>query len=247
MSSHHGLRFWSIIIAILATHSACSLQPVDDKPSSIINLDNWKLSVPDANNDGGNPSQIQQPELHDYSSPYMFVASGRKEVVFHTPAHSPSQPGSDYPRTELREMTNDGQSEAKWSSRGSTHTLSVEQAVTVVPSTNPAVVIGQIHDSKEFVVLVRLDGEHLYAKTHDGEMDTLDDHYRLGTFFSLKIIAGDGNISVYYNGSPKTSYKKKCSSCYFKAGLYLQTNADLGEGAESFGEVRIRSLDVSHS
>lgn len=191
------------------------------------------------------PLEIMQPELRNHSSQYMFVGSG-KEVVFQTPTDSAIQPGSDYPRTELREMTDGGRAKAKWSNGDSEHELVIEQAVTELPSVNPFVVVGQIHNSKGFVVLVRLDGRHLYVKTADGEMDTLDDNYGLGTFFKLKISAGNGTVAVSYNDGLKALYKKKCSSCYFKAGIYLQTNAEMEGGRRSVGEVRIRSLSVSH-
>ncbi|MFJ5963027.1 polysaccharide lyase family 7 protein [Pseudarthrobacter oxydans] len=241
-----SLRLFGVAIAVLMSQAACTAAtPVFDKPSSVINLGNWKLSIPVMDSSDEHPLEIRQPELNEHSSQYMFVAGGKKEVVFQTPTHSAVQPGSEYPRTELREMTEGGQAKAKWSNTDSIHELVVEQAVTVLPSTKPSVVVGQIHDSKGFVVLIRLDGTHLYVKTEDGDIDTLDDHYDLGRFFALKITAGGGNVMVYYNNQLKETYRKKCSSCYFKAGIYLQTNADMEDG-ESHGEVHIRRLDVMH-
>lgn len=240
-----SLQLGAISVAVLLWLSGCTAPAVSDKPSSIINLNNWKLSVPVVDDRSEHPLEIMQPELRDHSSQYMFVDSG-KEVVFRAPTDSAIQPGSDYPRTELREMTDGGQSKAKWSNGDSRHELVVEQAVTVLPSINPFVVVGQIHNSKGFVVLVRLDGRHLYVKTEDGEMATLNDSYRLGTFFTLKITASNGNVAVFYNNDLKASFKKKCSSCYFKAGIYLQTNEEMEGGRKSVGEVRIRGLSISH-
>ncbi|MEW1877580.1 polysaccharide lyase family 7 protein [Pseudarthrobacter phenanthrenivorans] len=241
-----SFRAGCVVVIILTSLSACSTQPDPDKPASVLNLDNWKLSVPVVSNSDGHPSEILQPELRHYSSKYLSVAPGRKEVIFQTPAQSAIQPGSEFPRTELREMTDGGQQEAKWSTRTGTHQLVVEQAVTALPTTTPDVIVGQIHNADEFVLIVRLDGKHLYSRTQDGKTDTLNDNYNLKTFFTLKILATEGSISVYYNDELKASHKKNCSSCYFKAGMYLQTNTDSGESPDSIGEVHIRSLEVSH-
>lgn len=143
-------------------------------------------------------------------------------------------------------MADNGASEAKWSTNVGTHELQVEQAVTTLPSGTPNVVVGQIHDENKFIVIIRLDGEHLYARTIDGKVDTLDTNYHLGTYFNLKITAGDGSVSVYYDDELKSTHKKNCTSCYFKAGMYLQTNGDTGEGPDSLGEVHIRRLLVTH-
>lgn len=240
------LRPLAITIAVLLSISACTAQPKPDKPSSILDLSNWKLSVPVEVNHEGHPLEVQQPALDSYSSQFMFTGLGKTDVVFRTPAAGTIQPGSDFPRTELREMTGRGQVEAKWSTRTGTHEMVVEQAVTLLPRSTPDVVVGQIHDSAKFVLIIRLDGNHLYARMQDGKMDTLNGDYSLGTYFTLKIVAGDGSVAVYYNDELKAMHRKNCSSCYFKAGMYLQTSSDTGEATDSSGEVRIRSLIVSH-
>lgn len=63
-----------------------------------------------------------------------------------------------------------------------------------------------------------------------------------GTLFDLVIAAGQGHVRVDYNGRPSLDWKVKRDGCYFKTGVYTQSNVKKGDAAETFGEVVIYGL-----
>lgn len=222
-------------------------------PAQLLGLKDWKLSVPADEAGAAIPTEIGEPELKTYRSDYFHLSSDRRSVVFRTPVDGAVQEGSEFPRTELREVTGESGAPAAWSNRRGSHTMTVRQAITATPALRPSLVAGQIHGGRQYVVLVVLDGKRLYAKADNQAIGELDADYRLGTFFTLRIEAADGRIRIYYDGALKVDYQKDCEACYFKAGCYLQANPQSGGGSAGpaisgldFGEVRIRDLVVAH-
>src|SRR5690242_13890395 len=83
----------------------------------------------------GDPDTVRQPDLEHYSSRYFQVDAQRDGVVCTANAGGVTTKNSSYPRSELREMN--GDQLASWSNRSGTHTLSVRQAVTRLPTAKP--------------------------------------------------------------------------------------------------------------
>ena len=154
--------------------------------------------------------------------------------------------GSDYPRSELREMN--GDKKASWSNTKGTHILQVRQAVTAVPKAKQEVVTAQVHDSSDDVLEVRLEGRKLIAQYNDGKTDVvLDPKYTLGTVYDVKIVAAGGRIQVFYNGTKKVDIARKGSGWYFKSGSYVQSNTGKGDKSSAVGTVVLYQLDVTHT
>jgi poly(beta-D-mannuronate) lyase len=124
----------------------------------------------------------------------------------------------------------------------------VTQAVTHLPSKEPAVTVAQIHDAASDLIMVVLRGSKLLVEGDNNSYGTLDPSYGLGTKYTLKIVASGGKIEIYYNdmSSPKVTVSSRTSGCYFKAGAYIQTNDSRGEPAGSYGEVVIYDLKLTH-
>ncbi len=155
---------------------------------------------------------------------------------------------SEYPRSELREMKRDGKSEASWGTAdGKIHSILVVQAITQTPAVKKHVVCAQIHDAKDDVMMVRLEGKKLFIERNKSGDITLDHNYKLGTMFKLKIQAGAGRIKVWYNGSLKMDWELSRTGCYFRVGCYTQSNTKKGDRPDSYGEVVIYKLQVTHS
>uniref|UniRef100_A0A4V8GZK9 Alginate lyase AlgAT5 n=1 Tax=Defluviitalea TaxID=1185408 RepID=A0A4V8GZK9_9FIRM len=212
-------------------------------PSDILDLTNWKLTLPI--NDA---EEITQPELDSYEhSEYFHVNDDGDAVVFKAHCGGDTTEGSSYPRCELREMTNDGQDKASWSTTSGTHTMIIDQKITHLPEVKDHVVVGQIHDSDDDVIMIRLEGNHLFVEGDGEELADLDTDYELGTRFTVKIVASGGKIKVYYNGDLKLTYNKSVSGCYFKAGMYTQSNTSKGDSEDAYGENEIYNLVVTHS
>src|SRR5919202_7136607 len=103
-------------------------------PSDIIDLHNWKLTLP-----VNNAQEITLPALYTYQSPY-FSHEGCTAAVFRTPIGGATTPNSSYSRTELREMTPNGTGLAAWSNTSGTHEMAWRVAVDSVPPAKPQVV-----------------------------------------------------------------------------------------------------------
>lgn len=215
-------------------------------PSDVLNLSNWKLTLPVDNQQDGEPDEVKQPQLGSYSSEHFRLNDAGNGVVFRANAGGITTEGSEFARSELREMTNDGTERAAWGSESSTHSMTIRQSIDRVPPARPSIVAGQIHGGDEYLVLIRLDGQRLYVKADDENQGDLDTSYQLGETFTLRLEASNGHIRVYYNDKLKVELERTCQECYFKAGAYLQTNVEWGETPQTFGEVTIYDLHVRH-
>jgi len=213
-------------------------------PGQILDLSNWKLTLPTGSS---KPSEIVQTSLSTYStSPYFQTNSSGNGVVFRAPVNGVTTSNSGYPRSELREMTNNGTKEASWSTTSGTHTMIIDQAITSVPKSKKHVVAGQVHDSDDDVIVIRLEYPKLFIDINGKTGPTLDSNYTLGKRFTVKFVAENGQIKIYYNGGANPAYtlKKSGSGYYFKAGAYTQSNCSKESDCSSnnYGEVVIYNL-----
>jgi len=214
-----------------------------------INLTNWKLTLPTG--EAGHPTEIKQPALSSYQiDPWFIILS--EGIRFRAPVNGVTTSGSGYPRSELREMSNNGTAKASWSSTSGTHTMFLDEAITAVPQTKKHVVAGQIHDASDDVLVVRLEYPNLYVNVDGKNLFTLDSSYSLGERFTVKFEVENGQTKVYYNGgqSPVYVLDKSYSGAYFKTGAYAQSNCSR-EGStlcnsDNFGEVIIYQATVTH-
>jgi hypothetical protein len=216
-------------------------------PAELLDLTNFKLTLPIGEPE--TPTEIKQPELASYEQePYFWFDAAKQAVVFQAPAGGVTTSGSDYPRCELREMTGGGAENAAWSMTDGTHSMTIRQAITQLPVVKAHVVAGQIHDGEDDVVMIRLEGEHLFVEGGGEELGDLNPSYQLGTEFTVRIVASAGMIRVFYDDLtlPKVEVPSQATDCYFKAGVYTQSNPERGDEPTAYGEVAIYELEVTH-
>jgi len=214
--------------------------------SQVLNLTNWKLTLPIGS--PGSPTEITQPALAAFLDPnYFFVNAAGDGVVFTAPCGGVTTSGSSYPRSELREMVNNGSSAASWSTTSGISTMEVTEAITHLPVVKPQVIAGQIHDGVTKVIDCRLGGSKLYIENASGgTVVVLTSNYVLGTKFTFKWVVQNGGIAIYYNGQYVTTYSVSDSGCYFKVGDYTQSNTSTGDSPTAYGQVVVYSATVSH-
>lgn len=218
-------------------------------PSQVFDLTNWKLTLPIGS--GNTPTEILQPQLETYSiDPWFHLNPEGTAIIFHVNHGGVTTSGSSNPRSELREMANDGKSQASWSSTSGTHTMTIEQKVTHLTNVKPEVVVGQIHDANDDITVFRLESNKLWITDGDNTHAFLvDGNYQLGTVFTVKIVVTGGVISYYYNDQLLTyNQHKSFSGAYFKAGNYLQSNPQKvpSESTSAYSEVEIYNVEVTH-
>jgi hypothetical protein len=213
-------------------------------PSDIIDPRNWYLTLPTGKE--GSPDTVDAADLKNYDSQYFKLNDSRDGVVFTANAGGVTTENSHYPRSELREMK--GSQKASWDGRSGTHTMELDQAITKVPATKPDVIAGQIHGGDDDVMQIHLSGSQLTVKYADGKKDVvLDNSYRLGERFNVKIQSSDGQVKVWHNGELKADLPIYGAESYFKAGAYVNSNTDKGANSSDIGQVVIYGLKISHS
>lgn len=231
-------------------------------PANVLNLLNWKITMPTGVKD--HPLEVEQPQLATYEHPTFFYVNALRRVIFRTPVNGVTTSGSSYPRTELREMEDNGEDKAKWSNRSGVHTLAGTLAITHLPKKKPQGVIAQIHDPDDDVVMIRATAissthakiEALWSKGKgEGTINkVIDPSYPLGKDFSYTIIATNTGIVVNYlpPGSnewlqAKNPEKIVKSDLYFKAGMYSQSNEDTEDNENEYAEASYLALAVKHA
>jgi antitoxin (DNA-binding transcriptional repressor) of toxin-antitoxin stability system len=213
-------------------------------PSDLLDLTNWYLTLPTGTQ--GHPDTVNQPKLTNYENkPYFYLNDSKDGVVFAANAGGVTTSGSQYPRSELREMN--GTQKAGWDSKTGVHTMEIKEAITKTPPVKADVVAGQIHDASNDVMEVRLQKNMLAVHYNDGSIKApLATNYQLGTVFTVKIEASSAGIKVYYNDTLKVTINQTGSGWYFKAGCYTQSNVSKGDSPDAYGQVIINALKVTH-
>ncbi len=222
-------------------------------PSQVLDLTNWSLALPLPERPGSTkPMKISQPQLKTYVSDLFYVTSDGG-VAFKCHPDGVTTANTKYPRTELREMVNNGATSAAWSTAGPPRTMEFTEAITKATAKKPHVCAAQIHGTKEAPVMIRLEGTRLVLQQYGKLTKVLEQNYRLGTRFTAKFVSGNKKIDVYYQdmNTPVHTYPadpardKLLLGCYYKVGNYLQSNVkDKGESPADYGEVVVYSVKV---
>lgn len=233
----------AVLVILLVARPGFAAYP----PADVIDLKAWKLTLPFNTDRQGNPDEVVQPELSGFEDPACFCVAKDGAVLFRAPCSGQQTENSKYPRCELREMKQDEPDEAHWSTKdGAVHSLEAVLAITQTPRKKQHVVCLQIHDAKQDLLMVRLEGQKLLAERTGASDLLLASDYKIGTKLRLRIEASKGRIKLWLDGRERMDWPKKASGCYFKVGCYPQSNAKKEGGADSYGEVALYKLSLSH-
>lgn len=266
-------KFWLAVLAALfgqvatVTYVAVQDEPqpfvaqsTPKTPGDVIDTSFWKLTLPSGQS--RKPTEIKYPPLRSYENGAYFYdqrkpGEAESYVVFIAHAGGVTTSGSKYPRSELREMSNDGRSLASWSNKDSkVDTLTGTWAITQTPTKKPHVVAAQIHDAKDDIVMLRLEKTRLFLEANGKDLGTFDTKYVASVSspiwfnFTIRADKTNGIVATYTRLGSKgftksIKYKKFGSGWYFKAGAYTQSNRSYDK-ASAYGAVRIKGLIVTH-
>jgi hypothetical protein len=227
-----------------------------------VNLLPWKLTLPVNTSHSGAPDEILQPELSTFIDPLNFFVDTATDdhsnvVVFHARVNGYTTSNTSNPRSELREMSADGTTQASWGiNDGKLHTLGPYViAAQSLPTTAPKrrIVIGQIHDANDDVFEIMADAEFAsgsytitYRLNGSTQNTPLLTNYQLGSYITLKITAQNGTVRLFCNdmATAKVSHTGLTNTgCYFKVGCYTQSNMSVtGVKDTEYGQAALKSL-----
>jgi hypothetical protein len=218
-------------------------------PADILNLVPWKITLPVIQD--GKVKEVRQPELARFTDKHFLVNSAKDGVLFRVWHGGGTTSNSSNPRSELREMNSSGSTEYNWNATSGTHAQTVVGMVSRLTKVKPHVVLWQIHGGDDDTTVFRLEGSSLWITNGDNtHAKLITSSFQLNQRYTLKGEVKGGVCSYWYNGV-KIDYTLSISdtSCYFKAGNYLQSNPTSApsESTSEYSEVTIYSVSVTHS
>ncbi len=250
---------WGSLTKFSTSSATTEPEPSDcDVPADVLDLSNWKITIPFGDEEGtedGNTvsaTEITQPDLDDYDlSPYFTPSSDCDAVQFRAHAGGATTSGSGYPRSELREMVEDGSDEIAWDSDEGVHTFDVTLMVTHLPDVKRHITVAQIHDGDDDVLTFRVEGDILKTEI-DGDDGDFEMDYDLDDVIELSFVVEDDVSRAYVDGDLVETVERSYSGAYFKTGAYTQSacggsNEIDGESCSAYGEVHIFDLSVNHT
>lgn len=216
-------------------------------PGSVLDLSRWKLTLPEDTELPGRPDEVLQPDLSVFVRPGLFFSPRGGGVAFRGPCGGVTTRGSRYPRCELREMQAGVPPRlAAWSTDGARpRVLSGTVAITALPAVKPHVVFAQIHDARDDLLMLRLEGTKLLIEREGLPDVPVSRDYVLGGRIVYRIEAGRGRVRVWIQDVLRLDWSVSREGCYFKAGCYTQSNLERGDSRESFGEVTYYALSLT--
>ncbi|KAJ3016862.1 UNVERIFIED_CONTAM: hypothetical protein HDU68_011973 [Siphonaria sp. JEL0065] len=125
------------VVSSLVANPSKSYNPKTCGGANYLGLgDDWQVQLPYSSNNNPGITTISSPSFESFASPYFYVNTTRKAIQFYTANTGVTTPGSNSPRTELRQMnsTANGIVPAVWSSSG-TNKMTVKIQVDFVPAT----------------------------------------------------------------------------------------------------------------
>jgi hypothetical protein len=213
-------------------------------PLDVIASPNWKITLPEP----GAP-EIVMPRLKTYESQWFYLLPDNTSVVFKCPTNGGTTKNSKNPRSELREMRDNGADEAEWNSGSGQHSMVVDLAITHLPTGGkPHVVVAQVHDADDDMTVFRLEDKALWITDGDSTHGyRITDSYQLGTRIQVGFQINNGAIGYTFNGQPVSyAQNKKKSGCYFKTGCYNNGGEKKTDRLDDYAEVVLYSVQVCH-
>lgn len=188
--------------------------------------------------------EVGGPALKTFEQkPYFWTEGAADGVHFRAPVTGKTTSGSKYPRSELRQMTPGGE-KAAWSNKSQNWEMTAKLKFVKLPPGKPEVVALQIHDGDDLTTL-RMEGTKLYVTLrNNSNWKKVRDPFALNRVINVKVLAKKGGGVFWYiddMSNPVASIPGVFSSCYFKAGVYVQDNQ--GPSSE-YGETVFYNLNV---
>ena len=224
-------------------------------PGGNFDLSLWELQLPVGS--PGMPTTILPAQLSGpkgYSDQYFFTDMTDGSMSFWDPESGVTTPNSNYPRSELREMTATG-TPANWATTG-THTLTATVKATQIPD---HVAVGQIHlgtgtpaSTKPLLELFYFkDGSiSLYIEqtpAGGNEKPNPVGNVALGTKWTYVLGLSGNTISITINGGAVQTFPMSSTfdqeGMYFKAGDYDQS---VGSDPTIGAKVQFYALKIFH-
>lgn len=210
-----------------------------ESPLATDPLHGWKLTLPVDNRRDGKADEVT--DLATYENLPWFGRTPEGLVFRASAGGARTSNATAFARSELREMTSAAKP-AAWDCMGATRSLHLQQRLLHTSVAKPEVAIGQIHDARNDVLLIKYTGPtgadgkrdtgRLEALVNNGaQRELLDPAYTLGQTMQLDVKLAQGALTIMYRNQQTAASRQShvalnpatlVGACYFKAGVYIQ-------------------------
>lgn len=195
----------------------------------MINLNNWAVTLPTADT-------VYPIEFNE------FIKTDGVSLSLITPCTGEPTENSSYPRCELREIING--KKARWSSRIGKHLFEIIISVDHLPKMKPVISVFQIHDGKNDLLQVLVDGNEIKYNYNGIKFKVLN--YNLGERFRIKCKVKKNMVRLQLNFEDEIKLAMDSDSLFFKAGNYLQSNFEIENDKTQSSKISIWDLKADH-
>lgn len=233
-------------------------------------LQNWKLNgytgtLRVGNDDNG----LDYRDSASKNDSHYFFDRG-SWAVFRCYAGNPTSGGSSNPRSELRELTSNGQNDIFWDGTNSSEdSMKFRVRIDDLPPSGK-ICFAQIHAGSDSdfddVIRVQVEGDEgqnrgsvklrilgYVTEELEGGGRTIDFPMRMDTGYSFELTMRNRVVRLYETNSRGnrqrtlyTSGSVNSKRNYFKVGCYLQSTRSNHHDSRVYGQTRIKNLSVKH-
>jgi hypothetical protein len=249
------------IAVLLSASSLCAAVTVQADPlvartpSTDFDLSRWKLTLPRDFGGGIHGDASEVASLQGYAQPPYFYSAADGGMVFWAPVDGATTGGSNYPRSELREMQQAGNAAVNWTSADNA-ALEARLKIDRVPAASGKLVVGQIH-GYGVAPLVKLQyeigGGKLSALINPTPTSSIPLKFLLASgvplnhAFDYRIAVVDDVLTLSAAGGKPLVYSIDARwqpvGLYFKAGAYVQAS---GSDSRDGGQATFYRLQLMH-
>ena len=228
-------------------------QPVTPGVGPYAALSRFKLQLPINSDNAGNIDEILQPQLSaGYTSEFHRPTSDGRGFRLRVPVTGARTSGSQFPRTEYRELNADGTNAGWTPADGKTRTFACVYRVLHLPAQDPQTTLFQIHNVDTEVVTIRADAGSIRIRKNGSSLTPYPiPTYGMGTDFTANVrVTGGAGATVRIQINGVTAHEFPFTDLnigptgvfYFKAGNYLQANPTTVSDPNEYGEVELRDI-----
>ena len=233
-------------------------------------LTNWKVNGYTGNlSVGSNDNGLDYADSATKDDSHFLFDRG-SWAVFRCYAGNPTSGGSSNPRSELRELTSNGQDDIFWDGTTNTeHSMKFRVRIDDLPPSGK-LCFAQIHAGSDGdfddVIRVQVEGDDgqnsgdvtlrilgYVTEELEGSGRSIDFDIRLDGAYSFELTMRDDIVRLYSTSisgdrldTLYTSGRVRSEENYFKVGCYLQSTQSSHSDSNVYGQVRIKNLSVDH-
>lgn len=213
----------------------------------VFGLAPFLLEIPLDDDGDGHADQVGMPLLRNFEDPACFRLDRTGEaILFRVRSDDPRMKGEAFPRSELRELSKQGDGPAAWSTgEGLVHTLSISLSFTRLPAGAPVSALS-LHGEGGEILALRHDGGKVVLSRASLAPIVLAETYKPGTPIEFLLVLAKGEARLLSGSKSLADWPLEGKGLQFRVGCVLEDTPGSGGKPPSLAEVSITKLYLTH-